>query len=103
MYSLVPSHLAHILWLEKTGKSWINYPVGVINELRNISHEIEGLDLLYSGDIPNGAGFGGCTVSLVEEDSVEEFIREVGKNYEARTGLNPDFYIAEVGSGARRV
>ena len=41
---------------EKEGKSWINYPVGVLNELRNVAKEIEGLDLLFSGDIPNGAG-----------------------------------------------
>jgi galactokinase len=41
---------------EKEGKSWINYPVGVLNELRKSALEIEGLDLLYSGDIPNGAG-----------------------------------------------
>jgi galactokinase len=41
---------------EKEGKSWINYPVGVLNELRKTTREIEGLDLLYSGDIPNGAG-----------------------------------------------
>jgi galactokinase len=41
---------------EKEGKSWINYPVGVLNELRKTAREIEGLDLLYSGDIPNGAG-----------------------------------------------
>ena len=41
---------------EKEGKSWINYPVGVLNELRKTTREIQGLDLLYSGDIPNGAG-----------------------------------------------
>ncbi|MEX0986952.1 MAG: galactokinase, partial [Bacteroidales bacterium] len=41
---------------EKDGNSWINYPLGVINELRKLSMEIEGLDLLYSGDIPNSAG-----------------------------------------------
>jgi len=41
---------------EKEGKSWINYPVGVLNEFRKLAIEIEGVDLLYSGDIPNGAG-----------------------------------------------
>jgi len=38
------------------GKSWINYPVGVLNEFRKRAREIRGVDLLYSGDIPNGAG-----------------------------------------------
>jgi len=41
---------------EKEGKSWINYPVGVLNEFRKLALEVEGMDLLYSGDIPNGAG-----------------------------------------------
>jgi len=41
---------------EKEGKSWINYPVGVLNEFRKKAREIDGVDLLYSGDIPNGAG-----------------------------------------------
>jgi galactokinase len=41
---------------EKEGKSWINYPVGVLNEFRKTAREVEGMDLLYSGDIPNGAG-----------------------------------------------
>jgi galactokinase len=50
-----------------------------------------------------GAGFGGCTVSIVKEEAIDRFIEQVGKGYEARTGLKPDFYIAEVGDGARRL
>lgn len=46
-----------------------------------------------------GAGFGGCTVSLVEEDKVEGFIREVGKAYEEKIGYAADFYVVDIGDG----
>ena len=53
------------------------------------------------GSRMTGAGFGGCTVSLVSEEAVEDFKIKVGKNYFDRTGLVADFYVAEVGDGAK--
>ncbi|GMQ57099.1 galactokinase [Vallitalea sediminicola] len=55
------------------------------------------------GSRMTGAGFGGCTVSIVKEDCVDEFIEQVGKNYERKIGLNPEFYVANVGNGAGRI
>ncbi|MCI8378797.1 MAG: galactokinase [Lachnospiraceae bacterium] len=46
-----------------------------------------------------GAGFGGCTVSIVEEDKVERFIEEVGREYEEKIGYAASFYVVEIGDG----
>lgn len=55
------------------------------------------------GSRMTGAGFGGCTVSLVNENSIDEFISEVGKNYFSRVGLKADFYVAGIGNGVHKV
>jgi galactokinase len=55
------------------------------------------------GSRMTGAGFGGCTVSIVREDAVETFVREVGSAYQERTGLKADFYVAEIGDGSKEI
>ena len=40
----------------KTGPQWFNYPLGVINELLSNGYNLSGLDLLFSGNLPVGAG-----------------------------------------------
>ena len=40
----------------KTGKEWFNYPLGVINELLYEGHGLSGLNMLFYGDLPIGAG-----------------------------------------------
>jgi galactokinase len=40
----------------KSGKGWFNYPLGIINDFLNQGHPISGLDLLFYGDLPIGAG-----------------------------------------------
>lgn len=50
-----------------------------------------------------GAGFGGCTVNIVPEDKVELFIEQVGKNYKDQIGITPEFYVSEIGDGAREI
>jgi len=40
-----------------------------------------------------GAGFGGCTVNLVEEDRVPHFAKEIVERYRSATGTVPDVYM----------
>jgi galactokinase len=51
------------------------------------------------GSRMTGAGFGGCTVSIVKDDSVDEFIEKVGSAYKEKIGYAADFYVVEIGSG----
>lgn len=55
------------------------------------------------GSRMTGGGFGGCTVSLVKDEAIEEFKEKVGAAYEAKINIKPDFYIAEIGNGAMKV
>ena len=55
------------------------------------------------GSRMTGAGFGGCTVSLIKEEIIEDFKIKVGKAYFDRTGLVPEFYVAAVGDGIKEV
>lgn len=55
------------------------------------------------GSRMTGAGFGGCTVSLVHEDSIDRFTAEVGAAYRDQTSLNADFYVCSIGDGVREL
>ncbi len=55
------------------------------------------------GSRMTGAGFGGCTVSIVREDAVDEFIEKVGKAYKEKIGYAASFYVDEIGDGGHEI
>ncbi len=47
-----------------------------------------------------GAGFGGCTVNLVAEETAESFARDLAAGYTKKTGLKPEIYVCRATDGA---
>ena len=91
--------------------------ITLFGELMNASHvslrddyEVTGieLDTLVEeawkidgviGSRMTGAGFGGCTVSIVKDEAIETFKEQVGKVYLEKIGYAADFYVVEIGDG----
>lgn len=71
-------------------------------ELDTLVEEARKIDGVI-GSRMTGAGFGGCTVSLVKEDAVDCFIREVGKAYEEKIGYAASFYVSNIGDGGHEI
>ncbi|MCR5767635.1 MAG: galactokinase [Lachnospiraceae bacterium] len=98
-----------------------NNNIKLFGELMNASHvslrddyEVTGieLDTLVEeawkqpgvlGSRMTGAGFGGCTVSLVESDKIDAFIDNVGRAYLEKIGYAADFYVVDIGDGPAEI
>lgn len=98
-----------------------NNDVALFGELMNASHvslrddyEVTGIELDTMveeawkidgviGSRMTGAGFGGCTVSIVKDEAVDSFIAQVGKAYKEKIGYEGDFYVVEIGDGPARL
>lgn len=50
-----------------------------------------------------GAGFGGCTINLVDADAVGAFRDHVASGYEQRTRMKPEIYVCDAADGVGRV
>ncbi len=55
------------------------------------------------GSRMTGAGFGGCTVSIVKNGAIDSFIEQVGAAYLKKIGYSADFYVVEIGDGPARL
>lgn len=91
--------------------------IGEFGRLMNASHvslrddyEVTGLELDtlveeawkvdgVIGSRMTGAGFGGCTVSIVKDEAIEAFKAQVGSVYRSTVGYDADFYVVEIGGG----
>ena len=71
-------------------------------ELDFLAMEARGYDGVL-GSRMTGAGFGGCTVTLMQEQQVDAFIHDLGERYFQHFGIRADFYVADIGDGARKV
>lgn len=98
-----------------------NNDIAKFGELMNQSHislrndyevSCEEIDILVDlawkipgviGSRITGGGFGGCTVSIVKNDSVDTFIESIGKTYKEKVGHEAEFYTVDIGAGASRL
>ena len=55
------------------------------------------------GSRMTGAGFGGCTVSIVAEADVDAFIENITPVYTKKIGYAPSFYVASIVNGAGKL
>lgn len=53
------------------------------------------------GSRMTGAGFGGCTVSLVRRSGLGDFTAHVGEAYRKKTGREASFYVADIEDGIK--
>ncbi len=65
--------------------------------LTDIARSITGV----IGSRMTGAGFGGCTVSIVHQDALEIFQTRVTTEYHEQTGIEPEIYLCNVSDGAQ--
>ena len=65
--------------------------------LTDIARSITGV----IGSRMTGAGFGGCTVSIVHQDALEMFQTRVTTEYHQQTGIEPEIYLCNVSNGAQ--
>ncbi|HEY3418061.1 MAG TPA: galactokinase [Armatimonadota bacterium] len=93
----------------------------LLGQLLNASHEslrddyavsCKELDLMVElarqqpgvyGSRMTGAGFGGCTISLVADETADAFVENVAPAYREQTGIESQIYICAASAGAGEI
>lgn len=50
-----------------------------------------------------GGGFGGCTINIVQKDESEMVMNHIGEQYSSKTGISPDFIVADLVDGTHEI
>ena len=50
-----------------------------------------------------GAGFGGCTVSIVKDEYIDNFKETIAVKYKEKIGYEPSFYVVSTSDGTRKI
>jgi len=70
-----------------------------LDTLVELAWETEGV----VGARMTGAGFGGCTVSIVKDEYVDNFKETIRVKYKEKIGYEPDFYVVSISDGTRKI
>ncbi|MCX7883138.1 MAG: galactokinase [Brevinematales bacterium] len=70
-----------------------------LDTLVSLAQEVEGC----VGSRMTGAGFGGCTISLVKREAIDRFKTKVGSIYKEKCGITADFLVISLEDGAKKI
>lgn len=70
-----------------------------LDTLVELAWEAEGV----VGSRMTGAGFGGCTVSIVKDECIDKFKETLTTKYKEKIGYEPDFYVVSISDGTRKI
>lgn len=121
--STVQKRIQHVIYecdrVKKSADALKNNEIAKFGEFMNESHD--SLQYKYEVTCPEldfvvqegrkiedvlgirmtGAGFGGCTVAIIKDESIDKYIEVVGASYRDNFGHDASFYVTEVGAGGR--
>lgn len=95
--------------IEKFGKLMNESHISLRDDFEVTGKELDTLvELAWNqkgviGSRMTGAGFGGCTVSIISDEYIDSFVKNVGEKYEKKIGYKASFYTASIGQGARKL